>query len=209
MQKLNWKRLAFWYVKELISPAAFESLARGVGTILSDYAVRIVPNSRSYVCSPNEITFHNNEVSCRYIGWHCLEQDADDGRTLLLDSRCILQSLSAEEVNSLSSVLIETAPHLVQRGAPSHSQLLERTASGTRICYVPWLKFDAPNPTSRGAFERFQKAISEKSHQKEYTAIRMRPLQAIFIDNLRVLHGREALSSNSRRHLRRLWIAAS
>ena len=195
------------YVSNLISAEEFEGLANALGNIISDFAVKIDSTKVSYVCHSEAIPFHTDDLSCRYIGWHCISQDSSDGGSLLLHTQKVFALLSPTELEILSQVKIEPAPYA--KGPSEPYPLLHEYPSNPGICYVPWLKIHSSNDAQKNALERLKEAIAIVENSGDFVEIKLQPGQALFIDNWRVFHGRRELKSDSPRHLRRLWVGAA
>src|ERR1043165_3264261 len=74
----------FFHVDRPVSAQQFEALSRSLGPILTEFAVKVDPNRASYVCKPGVVPFHNDDRKNQFMSWHCIEQDAFDGASLIL-----------------------------------------------------------------------------------------------------------------------------
>jgi alpha-ketoglutarate-dependent taurine dioxygenase len=58
------------------------------------------------------------------------------------------------------------------------------------------------------ALYEFRRALSAEA-KRSADELRLKPGDALFIDNRRLLHGRRAIAHDSRRTLHRLWVRQS
>lgn len=198
----------FSHLTESLSTEQFEELAKSLGNILTDFTVKLDPSRTSYVCHSDAIPFHTDDVTCRYIGWHCINQDLHDGSSLLLHTKKVFGLLTQTDLQTLSQIKIDPAPYALSKlpGQQEPYPLLNSYPSNPGICYVPWLKIHHSNSSQREVVERLKAAIAQLEEQGDFIEIKLQPGQALFIDNRRVFHGRRELRTDSARHLRRLWV---
>ncbi len=140
------------------------------------------------------------------MGWHCIEQDDTAGESLLLDTAVIFSRMKPDARESLRSVELELPVYARAAGGSERQPLLVERPWGTGVCYSPWLKPFAPTESGIRAYKDFKRLVKEADEGEPSIRIALKAKEALFIDNARVLHGRKAIVSESRRHLRRLWI---
>ncbi|WP_457301429.1 TauD/TfdA family dioxygenase [Phyllobacterium sp. P5_D12] len=184
------------------SPEDFLRTCRELGQILSIVDVALVDGSRRHVSSPYSIPFHTDGPAADVVAWFCIRQDEDDGESVLMDAIPAIQSLDPAIRRHLGSVSIPYFDHSTP-GRPSGycAVLRGEEEQHWRINYAPWLLPDMTD-VQKEAVAAFDATLAKLAPTK----IRLKPNQALFIDNWRVLHARGGLKPNSRRHLKRAWI---
>lgn len=175
-----------------------DPLASGLGRVIHKTDVRL-SDKGTYLSSPTAVPFHTDHPDARYILWHCLHQDQDDGSTLLVDGLKIIRSMPAKFRATLSELMILCPP--LGTLIPDHIRPFY-SPTEPRIFFAPWLIQKKTGIISE-ALDAF---VNELNCPKNIIAVRMNPGEALVIDNNRVLHGRDAIAPHSNRHLIRLWI---
>lgn len=163
---------------------------------------------RPVVYAPTELGFHTDRPTVDVIGWYCVEQDAEDGAVLLLDTADLDEHFSAGEIAALGRVELG----YFQRNARTGEEEAGRAplvASGPRghlLYYAPWLVVqESAGGETAILLARFG-AYVERKRESALVRIRLERGEALFVDNHRLLHARGNLSPSSRRHIVRLYI---
>ncbi len=84
-------------------------------------------------------------------------------------------------------------------------QIRVRASVGQAVFCSPWLRSASPGQEHVETLESFRTKLS-RAISTARTSIRLNLGDALFVDNGRVLHGRGAITPESRRVLRRLWV---
>ena len=130
-------------------------------------------------------------------------QDEHDGASILLDTRPILRSLSPALRQQLSSVGLPYFDRLSPSRPKGYVPLLLGTDEGTwRVNYAPWLLPEPLEGEQRDAVAAFREALAAAAAIRT----RLHAGQCLFVDNWRVLHGRDPLNAASARLLKRAWV---
>lgn len=177
------------HVRGLGNCAAFRALASQVGRELLETWVALSPSARTYLASPAAVPLHTDHPTVSKIGWYCESQDDTDGACQFVDFRALVD---ADLAKALEEEKLRV-PEL--RGlAPMVPVPIARSGS---YFYAPWL-VERWSPALRELEQRIAKAPRRR--------LRLLPGEAVFIDNRRVLHGRDELDGRSRRLLLRAWL---
>ena len=201
----------FVHLREPSSWPAFVGLARELGELVLESDIRIDPERASKALKPEELRFHNDSPEVAFIGWHCVEQDPVDGASLLLDTAEIAERFSAAELEVLRTIDLQypdLGRHDPDRGVFAYRQAPLLSAPGFRhqVYYAPWhRRLDSYDGEQLRLLARFEEWLEERERTAQIR-IRLAPGESLLIDNRRMLHGRAALTPDSRRLLKRIWI---
>ena len=193
------QREGYSVISEPIDDQTFVELGCALGEIVDDVIVKIVPGERAYLARRDPMPFHTDHPIADIVAWRCESQDERDGASLLVDGYAALEALGARLRSRLERIRL--VPPSPSDGEVEPTPIL--SADHKRIFFAPWLR---PIDASREALltlAAFREVIEQAPHALER---RLGPGQALFIDNHRMMHGRDALSSDSTRKLRRLWL---
>jgi hypothetical protein len=197
-------RAGWALVEAPIAYEAFRCLARGLGSIVQDEVIALRPGAHAYVAKPGPVPFHTDQAEVETIGWWCQRQDAKDGASRLLDSRPILARMGPQTCGELEKIHLACPP--LSGGPPTLSFPILRQEHGrSRFFCSPWLKPVSGDATQLEILRQLKAEVGRAALQ-EVIELRLRPGQALFIDNQRMFHGRGAISPDSRRSLCRVWM---
>ena len=146
------------------------------------------------------MSFHTDHNAANYIAWFCNSQSATGGRSLLLDTKNVLQHFSESSLELLQEITVNT--HQVFYTDKLSLPLLSINDNNTIIYYAQWL-------VNIPACTKHQKALSkfeEEVKGAEPIKLLLSEGDLLIIDNHRMLHGREAFPQHSDRWLTRYWI---
>ncbi len=213
----------FVHIREPMDPDEFETLACRLGhlSLRTDLVIdagkaveeekirsRTLVKKRQGVYQPEGLGLHTDRPTEQVLGWYCVEQDAVDGALLLVDTKDLADRFSESELSRLSQIRLT----YTIRDPVSHEEqifyqsLLSQAPGGLRqLYYVPWLLPDDCSTEQFAALHKFAGYLRDKQ-ENALVRVRLKPGECLFIDNRRCLHGREALSKHSNRHLIRLYI---
>lgn len=182
----------------------FSRLATELGTVVHRGPVHVHAGARSYLARPAAIPMHTDHPTVCVIGWWCQRQDDADGASLLVDTRPLLEALRAEERASLVEVTLPCPPldRLASNEDTRRVPVVRTPSTGPpQVYFAPWLR-----PEGHEAARRVYQLFRTATERAPPRPIRLRPGDALFIDNRRILHGRDAVSPESRRFLERVWV---
>ncbi len=208
------------HVRQPLSLETFRLVARHLGTIESETDVRIDPerqkaqeqdrhmrHARPGVYQAEALNLHTDSPRNDVLAWYCVSQDTADGTSLLLDLSDISEHFSPRERSVLNSIRLWYTARHPETYAESFFQqpLLVTEGSRDLVYYVPWLLSDDYNQAQSQVLQKFNTYLTHQQ-QTSLIGIRLAPEESLFIDNRRLLHGREGIAKHSARHLIRLYI---
>ena len=162
---------------------------------------------RPVVYAPTELGFHTDRPTVDVIGWYCVEQDAEDGAVLLIDTADLGENFTAAEIAALGRVELGYFQRNTRTGQEEacRAPLVASGPRGHVLYYAPWLMQEGAGGET-ALLARFA-AYVERKRETALVRIRLERGEALFVDNHRLLHARGNLSPSSRRHIVRLYIA--
>lgn len=180
------------------SPAAFEAVVRRLGRVLRREDVRLYASARG-AHQPRPLALHTDRHDVDVIAWRCVRPEPGGGATLVLDGRPLLAATPPADRRLLARVTLDS-PCPDDRGPPDPVPLVD--AAG-RLYYTPWSRWPSDDPAVEAAWAGFRARVEAAEPRR----VRLAPGECLFVDNRRVLHGRERLPPRSRRWLQRVWLA--
>jgi hypothetical protein len=207
------------YVKQPLSLNEFELISKSIGTIELKTDIKIDPDQvrlqnqarttggRPSTYQAEALDFHSDNPRINVLAWYCLEQDEVDGALYLVDTDSVAEYLSQDELEILTRTYVMYAHY---RAGSNKEELLKEpvlTAVGARyrVSYQSWLLLDKYTEEQTAALNRFSDYIREMQKTSRIR-VRLEKQQSVFIDNRRLLHGRDSLPPDSKRHLIRLYL---
>jgi hypothetical protein len=163
--------------------------------------------ARPGVYQAEALALHTDRPTAAVLAWYCVAQDDLGGETILLDTSDLAEQLSPNELTALRGVYVSYA--LPQPGSPGEQVFRHPLLSGAgtryELYYVPWNVAGPASAAEGRALEAFADYVRQ-AQERRAIRIRLQPGESLFIDNRRMLHGRDALPEGSKRHLVRLYI---
>jgi hypothetical protein len=215
----NLKSAGFAHIKQPVSFETFESIATEMGTIELVSEIRIddghaqqLHQTRKVKTRPSPyqadaLGFHSDNPRMDVLGWYCFEQDDNTGATLLIDTSDLPSYLAAEDLAGLCETNLW---YSVRSPESDEEQLFQiplviRKDTECYVYYQPWLFLDTYDAEQTRVLQSFSDYLAYKQ-RTQTISVKLERQQCLFIDNRRILHGRDAIAGNSRRHLRRFFI---
>jgi hypothetical protein len=210
------------HIREPVSLEAFEFLSSEIGTIELRTDIKVdrkvealqarnrITGGRPSTYQADPLEFHSDNPRMNVLAWYCVEQDEIDGATRLIDTSNVVEHFSEDELTVLTGINVRYS--VWQPGSDRESflnePLLTKTAFGYRTYYQSWLLLDPYSDEQVAALNKFASYIH---HMREAhsTDVKLAKDECLFIDNRRILHGRNALGYGSKRHLIRLYIRSA
>lgn len=186
-------------VKDTISFSDFTSLAKTLGHCEHFSDIKLRPGANSYIMTSKTVPIHNDCPLIDYIGWYCKAQDPLKGENILVDFHLVLQQLPNPIIDKLKKIKL-TYPNY-KSNTTEETFLLTEAPKMPNIFFAPWLIID----NNQDWLQEVLSLVLDKIRDCCFS-IRLSPGQALFVDNHRILHGRNALTENSQRWLKRIWI---
>lgn len=209
------------YLRFPMSEEDHEMIAEKIGVVISRSDIKIDKNrelaqehnrivkGRPGRYSPDPLGFHTDNLKVDVMTIYCVEQDAVDGAILLLDMADLADQFKETELAILRRIEL-WAPDIEQEGKQetfsSFAPLLSGEKSNYRIYYIPWLLRESNDREVSAVLGRFSDYVQKKA-ETQIISLPVKQHESVFIDNHRMLHGRAAISRNSRRHMVRLYIS--
>lgn len=217
LQRVNEK--GFVHIQNSLSQVDYERLVRDVGVVVSRSDIRLDPDrvrlqqitrkikERPSAYRPEALSFHSDNPTVDLLSWYCVEQDKEDGSVLLLDTSDLTDNFSSSQLEELSAIRIWFSERIqdTEEEKLTEAPVLSRTASGYAVYYQPWLFSQNMAPEMVSLLDEFA-AYLRRKRDSDLIRIQIRAGECLFIDNHRMLHGRAALTENSKRHLVRYFI---
>jgi hypothetical protein len=200
----------------------FEALGGVIGVVELRTDVRVDParrdaqmgsrgdalgRSRPGVYQAESLALHTDRPTAAVLAWYCIAQDDRGGETVLLDTSDLGEHLSPDVLATLRGVDVAYAIPLPGSSGEQvfRHPLLAGAGPPYEVYYVPWNLTEPASKEERRALEKFADYV-RRGHERRAIRIRLEPRESLFIDNRRMLHGRDALSAETKRHLVRLYL---
>lgn len=183
----------------------FLAFCEALGEVFHISEVKIGgPRPRAYQRA-DEIPYHTDHISAEVAVWYCFQPEPTGNEMRLIDLAGIAARMEARELAALgrATTHIRKPEHGVWE--EGHIPVYQAEDGRQRFHYVDWADPDCPDAEAREAVAAFKRHLREAMEGAVVEAD-LQPGDALFIDNNRILHGRRALPSDSKRHLKRIWI---
>jgi hypothetical protein len=177
-----------------------ERLTGQLGSVVDQTDVTVDETTEQMVTSSRELGLHTDHGAVDYILWRCVRQSDEGGLSRLVDTRGVLDGLSADQREALQEVYL--TEHRVFKDDPEKRPLLRQEDGAEKVYYSFWLLDEDLNERQTDAVEAFRRGVE----QAEEVSVRLQPDDLLVIDNRRILHGRSAVEGNKDRLLERYWI---
>lgn len=196
------------FIERGVERSAFDAIVERIGAQIAEERIQLRPGAHAYVAKPGRVPLHTDHPDVDFIAWHCVEQDREDGASLLLDSRPTLEAMQRESPARYAKLFDTTlvCPPLAG-GPPTLARpVLRSDAEGTHLFCSPWLRAVDDHDGRGEALAELRERLSIAA-KAQCISLRMQRGGVVVVDNRRVLHGRAPIAEDSRRRLDRVWIA--
>ena len=207
-----------------LSAEDFKVLGRMIGTVDLQSDIRVDParrraqmatrsdamgKARPSGYQAESLALHTDRLTAAVLAWYCVEQGETGGETILVDVSDVAEQFSSDELTILCRTPISYAiPRPDAEEQVYQQPLLTRVGARYEVFYMPWSISEPSQPEDRRVLEKFADYLRRAQDQRAIR-VRLQPGESLFIDNRRMLHGRDALPETSKRHLLRLYISTS
>ena len=197
-QLLSSLTTAGWLHLEAIPYSAFREAIASLGTTLLRTEVHVRPESKAMVTSPRSIDLHTDHHAARYIAWYCHRQSEEGGESLLLNADAAFERLPQAHRDRLFNLHLHE--HKVFPDDIGSWPFAMYEQGRLRFYYSFWLT----NPSDRDdpAYRAFQEVLASMKPIE----LKLRPGDALILDNHRMFHGRGSIGADGNRYLERFWI---
>ena len=182
-------------IAEKIELDDYYRICNKLGVLINITNIEVNEKSNRLFNKADAMPFHTDAHDVDIVSWYCQEQDDISGESILVDMSDIENYFDNQELELLSTILIKY-PIYKRFYVGTHPIYFNE-----KIYYAPWLKLDYPE-NENNVIEKLDAIIREK--EKIY--FRLEKGQSLFINNYRMLHGRDKIQENSKRLLYRTHI---
>ncbi len=197
-----------FFVAGDVTRSAFDRLVERLGAPIAEERIALRPGAHAYVAKAGRVPLHTDHPDVDFVAWRCVEQDRDDGASLLLDTRSTLHAMRRESpvhFEKLFDTSLVCPP--LSAGPPTLLRpVLRKTGSELHLFCSPWLRAADDSDGRGAALEELRERLSHAA-RTECVSRRMQRGGVVIVDNRRVLHGRAPIAEDSQRRLDRVWIA--
>jgi hypothetical protein len=182
-----------------LSLSDFDELAARLGPLVGRTTVTAKEASKSVLNSAAAMPFHTDAPEAAMVGWWCGRSAYPNGASLLIDTSGLPTALDREHLDELTRTPIR------RWVAPGQFELipcLTMAEGHYRVFYTPWFLLDSYPVAQLVALEAFQTFL----RSRRPIVVRLQEQACLFIDNGRMMHGRNEYSASSGRRLERVWI---
>lgn len=191
------KSKGFYFIEnKYLTLDEFDYLNEELGTIISRTDICVQKDSKRLFNSFQKMPLHTDIYDADIISWFCEKQDEKYGNIILKDLRSSLKKLNKSEVEILKTIHIRCP--MYKKFVTEEYPLVDNE----KIYYVPWLEKNTYTEKQKKVFNKF-KALIDK--EKEII-IKLQKGDMLFVNNSFIVHGRDAITKNSQRLLRRTHI---
>jgi hypothetical protein len=201
-------RQGYYFIESSVSEARFAAAIEGLGAVIAHERIALRAGAHAYVAKPGAVPLHTDHPDVELIAWRCVAQDRDDGASLVLDARPVIDAIREEDPSAFER-LFDTALQCppLRGGPPIESRPVLRAHGARSLVFCsPWLRAVDPSAGRQAALDQLRRRLSREASAR-VTRLRMREGGVLIVDNRRVLHGRAAIAEDSPRRLDRAWIA--
>jgi hypothetical protein len=204
------------HIARVLPQDVFTAAAQQLGTITlrtdirvdsqADDALRRIRDplyaDRPSVYRADGLSYHTDSPLIDVLAWYCVEQDAVDGTSALVDTADLTTHFNDEEQAALSRVRVRAM--MRDDDGREFAREFPLFADG-KVYYAEWLLCENLGDAERALASRFADYLAKKDAVAPIR-IRLKPGEMLFVDNHRILHGRSEIPPDSRRHLVRFYI---
>jgi hypothetical protein len=198
------RQRGYVHVRGPLDLAAYRRIADALGVVVAEEVIALRPGAHAYVAKSGPVPLHTDQPQVEIASWLCIQQDEQDGASLLFDARPTIEALTADQRALLRRVYLSCPP--VAGGPPRLRFPVLRPGRDSDLLFCsPWLQSADQIVEHQAALDELRNILSAAAKEQSID-VHLAPGDALFIDNQRVLHGRRAIAEASRRQLHRLWI---
>ena len=184
-------------IADVGSVEAYRELSRKFGDLWFEAEITLKEGRQYGAHNPRALDFHTDAPTANLVGWYAKVPGAP---TLLKD----LSEISIDEATVTSLRHVKCACPATDRKNFSHHPVFDSEGNKARFYYAPWfVQREKALPEHQAALVKFEKALLPITIQ----SVTLKPGQALYVDNGRMLHGRNAIPEDSKRLLIRHWVA--
>jgi len=191
------------YSVQTLDYGSFCKICEDLGAVVNTTQVKLNNDSSvsNLLAKPGAIPFHTDHPEIDIIAWYCINPGTGkDNHVHFIDGKEVIGKLTDEELNNLESVKVRFPP--INNRLAGEASLLTLSLDGLKLYYAPWLIAPNQSPSRLDSINSFQKILLGSI----LIEVELFNSSCIFVNNHRILHGRNQIEKYSSRHLERNWI---
>ncbi|MBV0934897.1 TauD/TfdA family dioxygenase [Marinobacterium weihaiense] len=188
----------YCHIEQELSFEQYVAINDHLGSIKTISDIKLNNESKLKFNKPESLSSHTDSPLVNTVAWYCIRQDPQVGSSVLVDCKPIIEALPESTRKILRKTHIGFP--LYKRFKTDTYPILTPGTTSDEIYYTHWLLLDNYSEKQIAALQALESSISEA----EKTVLRLKPGEALFVDNKRMLHGRDDIPPNSPRYLYRI-----
>ncbi|EPW6429591.1 TauD/TfdA family dioxygenase [Vibrio parahaemolyticus] len=188
----------YCHLKQKLSFEQYVAINEQFGTVKTISDIKLNNESKLKFNKPESLSPHTDSPLVSTVAWYCIRQDPEVGSSVLIDCKPLIEAIP----ESTRAVLRKThiGFPLYKRFKTDTYPILKLDKTSDEIYYTRWLLLDNYSEKQLIALETLEASISDAKP----IILRLEPGEALFVDNKRMLHGREDIPQDSPRYLYRI-----
>jgi len=188
----------YCHIKQELSFEQYVDINEHLGSVKTISDIKLNNESKLKFNKPESLSPHTDSPLVNTVAWYCIRQDPHVGSSVLIDCKPLIESLPESTREILRKTHIGFP--LYKRFKTDIYPILRPGATSDEIYYTRWLLLDNYSETQIVALQALESSISHA----EQVILRLKPGEALFVDNKRMLHGRDNIPEDSPRYLYRI-----
>ena len=194
----------YWYSQTPMSHKAYETICADMGKILEKYDVCVREDAVRDVNRATKIMLHTDGYTANYVCWWCVWSGAPIVANKIVDVNDIIAQMTDEEYDLiLNNEVVHEGP---TRSHYMESPIIWKDDTGKHQIAFSGVWNHQTTEFANHIVDTFWNVlVRAKDSIRRFS---LENGQMLFIDNRRMLHGRDELGDNLERHLKRIWISS-
>lgn len=188
----------YCHIKQELSFEQYIAINEKLGSVKTISDIKLNNESKLKFNKPESLSPHTDSPLVNTVAWYCVRQDPKVGSSVLIDCKPLIEALP----ESTREILREThiGFPLYKRFKTDTYPILRPGTTSDEIYYTHWLLLDNYSEKQIVALQALESSISDAKQ----IVLRLKPGEALFVDNKRMLHGRDDIPQDSPRYLYRI-----
>ncbi|MGZ0750361.1 TauD/TfdA family dioxygenase [Kluyvera sichuanensis] len=192
------QRHGYCHIEQRLSFEQYVAINEYLGNVKSISDIKLNNESKLKFNKPESLSPHTDSPLVDTVAWYCIRQDPQVGSSVLIDCKPLIEALTESTREILRKTHIGFP--LYKRFKTDSYPILRLGTTSDEIYYTRWLLLDNYSEKQIGALQALESSISNA----EQVVLRLKPGEALFVDNKRMLHGRDDIPQGSPRYLYRI-----
>ena len=188
----------YCHVKQKISFDQYVDINEKIGVVKNISDIKLNSESKLKFNKPEFLSPHTDSPLVNTVAWYCIRQDPEVGSSILIDCKPLIEALPENILEVLRDTHIGFP--LYKRFKTGTYPVLKQGKVSDDIYYTHWLLLDNYSKKQTEALQALEASITDASP----IVLRLEPGEALFVDNKRILHGRDEIPQDSPRYLYRI-----